>query len=448
MKRLNRFAACALLAAGLASAAPAQETLVLTLEDSVRLALAQNPFYQATQQKVRAAESAVDEAAGRFFPSLNGQGQYTLDEKLFVLEFPSFIPGQPPQRVSIDFTKNYQFGLSFSLPLFTGGRLVSGFKQARYGLEAAAEGVKQSRQETIYNVKQAFYGYLLAKKFVEVSEEAVGLAEKHSANVKSLYEVGMASRFDLLRSEVQVANLKPQLIRARNGLRTSELGLKTLLGLDLNRAVEIRGDLAAPPVECDAAESEAQALAARPELSQLRYQSRMAAELVKIARSTALPTLAIAGTYNVWGDRFSFRRGTWQSYYTVNLVLTVPIFNGFSVRSQVGQSQAALRELDWNQKGLAEMVKFEVRQALLNYQQAKESLLSQEKNVEEAQESVRIAELNFSEGLATSLDVSSAQVALAQARTNYSQAQYDYVMALAQLDKARGVDDNIPRETE
>jgi len=224
--------------------------------------------------------------------------------------------------------------------------------------------------------------------------------------------------------------------------------LKTLLGLDLNRAVEIRGDLAAPPVECDAAESEAQALAARPELSQLRYQSRMAAELVKIARASALPTLAVAGTYNVWGDRFSFRRGTWQSYYTINLVLTVPIFNGFSVRSQVGQTQAALRELDWNQKGLAEMVKFEVRQALLNFQQAKESLLSQEKNVEEAQESVRIAELNFSEGLATSLDVSSAQVALAQARTNYAQAQYDYVMALAQLDKARGVDDNVPREME
>jgi outer membrane protein TolC len=84
------------------------------------------------------------------------------------------------------------------------------------------------------------------------------------------------------------------------------------------------------------------------------------------------------------------------------------------------------------------MVKFEVQEAILNLQQAKESLLSQEKNVEQAQEAVRIAELNYSEGLATNLDVSSALVALSQARTNYSQALYDYALALAQLEKAIG----------
>ncbi len=446
--RPSRFAVCLVFLAGLAGAVSAQETLVLTLEDSVRLALAQNPFHQASQQKVQAARSLVNEAAAGFFPTLNGQGLYTLDEKLFVLEFPSFIPGQPAQRISVDFTKDYQFSLSFALPLFTGGRLVSGFKQARYNLDAAQEAVKQSRQDTIFNVKKAFYGYLLATKFVAVSEEAVALADKHYANVKNLYDVGMASKFDLLRSEVQVANLKPQLIRARNGLRASELGLKTLLGLDLARSVEIRGELTAQAVECDAAASEAQALAARPELAQLQFQSRMAGEMVKMARASALPILAIGGNYNFWADQFSFRRGTWQSYYSINLVLTVPIFNGFSVQAQVGQSKALLKELEWNRKGLAEMVKYEVQEALLNFQQAKESLLSQEKNVEQAQESVRIAELNFSEGLATSLDVSSAQVALAQARTNYAQAQYDYVVSLAQLDKAKGSDGYQTGETD
>ncbi|MCX6570480.1 MAG: efflux RND transporter permease subunit [Candidatus Aminicenantes bacterium] len=142
----------------------------------------------------------------RFLPTLNAQGQDTLDEKLFVLEFPSFIPGEPPQRISIDFTKNYQMSLAFSLPLFAGDRLVAGYKQANYNLQASRETVRLSEQETIFNVKRSFYGYLLAREFSAVAQEALDLAEKFRVNVKNLYEVGMASRFDLLRSEVQVAN--------------------------------------------------------------------------------------------------------------------------------------------------------------------------------------------------------------------------------------------------
>jgi outer membrane protein TolC len=95
--------------------------------------------------------------------------------------------------------------------------------------------------------------------------------------------------------------------------------------------------------------------------------------------------------------------------------------------------------MDYAQKGLEEAVKLEVQQSVLNLRQARESLLSQERNIEEAQEAVRIAELNFAEGLATNLDVSSAQVALSQARTNHAQALYDYALALAELEKAAGV---------
>jgi outer membrane protein TolC len=98
-----------------------------------------------------------------------------------------------------------------------------------------------------------------------------------------------------------------------------------------------------------------------------------------------------------------------------------------------------IREMELTKKGLEETIRFEVRQAILNLSEARESLLSQEKNVEQAQESLRIAELNFSEGLATTLDVSSAQAALTQAKTNYSQALYDYVVSLAELDKAMGM---------
>jgi len=420
------------------SAQETQPAIVLTIDDAIALALRQNPFHLATQEKVYQARSQVRQAVAGFLPTLNASGSDTLEEKLFVLEFPSMVPGEPPQRISIDFTKDYQMAFSFGLPLFAGGRLTAGYKQANLGLKASQESVRLSEQETVFNAKRAFYGYLLAKEFSGVADEALALAEKFMTNVRNLHEVGMASKFDLLRSEVQVANLKPQAIRARNSVEVAALGLKTVCGIDLNTPVVVKGELAAPALDAVSEAIVEEALAERPELRQLDYQRLMAGQSLKIARGSMLPTLALGGAYNVWGDALNFRKGTWQNYYTINLSLSLPIFNGFEARARIGQSKAMIRELDLTRQGLSEAIAFEVRQAVLNNSQARETLLSQEKNVEQAREAVRIAELNYAEGLATNLDVSTAQVALSQARTNYSQALYDCVISQAQLEKAVG----------
>jgi outer membrane protein len=428
------------LAMGLAALAGQETptTVVLTLDEAVATALRQNPFHQASQEKVAQARAQVRQAASGFLPTLNAQGTDTLDEKLFVLEFPSLVPGQPPQRFSIDFTRDYQMALSFGLPLFTGGRLTAGYKQAGYGLQATQEAVRLSEQETVFDVKRAFYTYLLAKEFSTVADESLALAEGFRNNVKNLYDVGMASKFELLLAEVQVTNLKPPSIRARNGIEVAALNLKTVLGIPLDTPIEVKGELVSPPLDpvTEAVVEEAQAQ--RPELRQLDYQRLMAGEMLKMARGSAMPTLAIGGIYNLWSDRLMFRKVDWQNYYTISLSLSIPLFNGFDTLAKVGQSKAAIREIEWNRKGLAEMISFEVKQAVLNRTQARETLLSQEKNVEQAREAVRIAELNYSEGLATNLDVLTAQVGLRQASTNYSQALYDCVMSDAQLEKALG----------
>ena len=181
-----------------------------------------------------------------------------------------------------------------------------------------------------------------------------------------------------------------------------------------------------------------EAQAQRPEIRQLDYQRMMAGEMLKMARGAALPSLAIGGIYNLWSDKLNFQKAAWQNYYTISLSLSIPLFNGFDTLAKIGQSKAAIREIEWNRKGLAEMISLEVKQAVLNRNQARETLLSQEKNVEQAREAVRIAELNYGEGLATNLDVLTAQVGLRQASTNYSQALYDCVISDAQLEKAIG----------
>ncbi len=425
---------------GQATAGRAQEEkITLTLEKSISLALSQNPYYLASQERVDAASSRVREAAAQFFPSLNAQALHNLDEKVFVLEFPSFIPGGRPQRVAVDFTRDYQFSLNFSLPLFTGGRLSSGYRSAKYNLMSSEEAVRQTSQETVFNVKRGFYNYLLTKELVKVSEEALDLAEKLLQNVKNMAEVGMASRLDLLRGEVRVANLKPPVIQAKNNVALAEISLKTLLGLDVSQPVDIVGKVTYEPVEVNLDESLAKALANRPELNQLDYQKKMASEMARIARADYFPTIAISGNYNYWADFLNFKRDNWQNFYSFNLVLNIPIFNGLSTPARVAESKALIRELEFNQKGLINTIKFEVQSAFLTLNQAQESLLSQEKNIDAARESVRVAELNYAEGLVTILDVGSAQVALSEAQINYLRAMYDYVISLAQLEKAMGL---------
>ena len=227
------------------------------------------------------------------------------------------------------------------------------------------------------NVKRGFYNYLLAKQLVGVSEEALALAEKTLQNVKNMFEVGIASRLDLLRAEVRAANLKPPLIQARNNVAVAELSLKTLLGLDVAQPVDVVGEMTYEPVDINLEESLAKAVENRPELSQLQYQKQMAGEMIKIARADYLPTIALSGSYTTWADKFVFAKNSWQDFYTFNLVLSVPIFNGLQTSAKVAESQAQIREIEFTEKGLINNIKFEVQAAYLTLTNAKEALLSQ-----------------------------------------------------------------------
>jgi outer membrane protein TolC len=408
-----------------------------------RLALSQNPFYLASQERIDAAQARVRQAAAQFFPSLSAQGQQNLDEKVFVLEFPSFVPGGSPQRVAMDFTKDYQFSLALTLPLFTGGRLTSGYRSARFSYLSSQESSRQTTNETVFNVKRGYYNYLLAQELVGIAEEALALAEKTLQNVKNMFEVGMASRLDLLRAEVRVANLKPPLIQARNNVAVAELSLKTLLGLDVTQPVEVSGEMTYAPVEIDLEESLTKAVQNRPELSQLQYQKHMAGEMIKMAKADYLPNIALSGSYSTWADRFAFTKNNWQSFYSVNLVLSIPLFNGLQTPAKVAESQAQIREIEFTEKGLINNIKFEVQSAYLTLNNAREALLSQGKSIDAAQESVRVAELNYSEGLITITDLGAAQVALSEARINYLRALHEYTVSLAQLEKAVGLSWNV-----
>ena len=127
----------------------------------------------------------------------------------------------------------------------------------------------------------------------------------------------------------------------------------------------------------------------------------MAGEMIKIAKADDLPTIAVSGNYNYWADHFAFGKNNWESFYSFNLVLNIPIFNGFQTPAKVAEAQATIREIDLTQKGLVNNIKFEVQAAYLTLNHARESLAVPGEEHRAAQESVRVAELNYGEGLIT-----------------------------------------------
>ena len=209
MKRIAALIACLAVLAALPARWPrrpgqAQETLTLTLDDSIRLALRQNPFYLAEKAKEDGASAVVREAVSGFFPSLNAQGTDVLDKKVFSITFPSFYPGraadQGQDRLHPDLPVHPELqpaplrrrpadvGLS-SRPTST---------CSRPRKASACPSRRPSTTSRRPSTASCWRGPSWTSP-----PEAVDLAEKHVKNVQNLYDVGMASKFDLLRSEVQ-----------------------------------------------------------------------------------------------------------------------------------------------------------------------------------------------------------------------------------------------------
>lgn len=415
------------------------EKFELTLADSVRIALEKNPNILAMKKRIESAKSQEQEALSSFLPKLDLSAMKTVEEKLFTIEIPSFIPGQPPTVARFDFTKDYQYTIRMTQTIFTGGKLISSYNQAKLNLNLNEEIDNQTRQDLIFEVKKAYYGVLLSKEILKVSEDALSLAEKHLERTKKLVEAGIASRLDLLRAEVQVANLRPQVIRARNVAELTEEGLKTLLGLQPDDEIVLKEGFGYKPLEIDEEKLLSLALEKRPEINQIKIQRRMAREMLKLAWASYIPNVAVVGDFNWRADRFSFAKGALENYYTLNLVLTLPLFDGFSREAKLSQSKAELERIEYILKGAEQGISLDVKNAILSLKEAEESYESQKTNVTQAEEAVRVAELNYEEGLATYLDVLSAHMALTEAKMNLAQALYNYHVALVKIEKAVAV---------
>ena len=437
----------------------AQEPKALTLEESIEIAKESNLTLQTAEENLKAAEAQVRAALGGLLPRVTANGNYTYfkDVQKSVIRadggfgFP--MPGggmneMPTPRtdneadlIELEFGAhhNVQGTVNLTQPIFAWGRYYFGYQAAKLNYEATQRDVNAAYNQLRLDVSEAFYGALVAQEFVRVAQQSVSLVEEQLAIAEASLEAGAATNFDVLRAKVQLANAQSTLIRAENGVRNAKNAYKTVLNIPLAADVTVNGTLAIPAdhqmLSLNLDELIQQALKNRPEVHRTQLSEQAARKQIDIAKTRRLPDLGLFSNYQIsQNERLTEMNRIWSVGFQIN----IPIFDGFATSAAVQQTESVLKQVELGGKQLKAGVEFEVRAAYLNLLGAQTLIEVQREAVAQAQESVRIANLQFQNGIITTVALTDTQLALTQAEVNRLQAHHDYVVGLARLEKSVG----------
>lgn len=421
----------------------AQQRLNLSLEQSIEIALKRSKSLLIAEEKLREAEARVGEARAGFFPQLSMKSSYTrLDVAPYItmakfrLPFP--IPGMP-RKITIGDDENYAAILSLQQPLFTGFKLLNGYKMAQYGAEAEEYNFQKAKSELIFKVKEAYYGVLKAQEFKRVSEGAVQQMKAHLQDLENMYKVGLIAKNDLLKAQVQLSNVELMLIRATNAVKMAKTAFCSLLGVPLDTEVTLESQLEYQPMDSIKLEDAIhQALRDRPELKAMEYSLKAAEKAVALAKSSWLPNIFLIGNYNYKRPNRELERRFYKSW-DVTLAVQINIWDWGSIYYQTSQAKHRLRQLQEAYEQLQDGIVLEVIQSHLSLTEAQQKLQVTKKNVGQAEENYRVTREKFKQGMVTNTELLDAQTLLTKAKVDYINALADYNIAKASLIKAMGI---------
>jgi TolC family type I secretion outer membrane protein len=417
----------------------AEPPQTLTLQDCLDLALRQNPSILKAKEEIRRTRGLIVETRAQAIPQITASGTSQMRDRRTIDTFPGstniFKNQEQPWNAQVE----------VSQLVYSGGRVTAALRAAKLSDQIAALGFQSAVANTILDVRKAFYQILLNRAQVEVREQSVKLLDEQLRDAQSRFDVGSVPRFNVLRAEVELANAKPPLIRAQNDLRLSKESLVKLLAIDSSggtnefTAINFDGKLVYEHRDWQLPTALQQALDHRPELLQAERQVGIAKATVDVASAGYKPELSVFGNYG-WHDKtFSDEADATREGWTVGANVSWALFDGMLTHGKVTQARAQLQEANLDYADTRRQVELEVRQAYSDYLQTLELIEAQKKTVEEAAESLRLAEARFRAGTGTQLEVLSAQTALTDARSNEIQALHDYNVAIATLERVSGV---------
>lgn len=410
----------------------------LTLQQAIETGLANNPEIAAARWETTAAKTRYNQAVGERLPRLGAGGGYTryLDEQRLL---PPGLPGDPT-LLSRDI---FFADAVITLPLFTGGKLVNRVKAAELLQQSAQHHFLRSREELVFNISSTFFTILAQHHVIASLEFSCTTLEEHVKRIDALIIAQKAATVDRLRTEVQLANVRQQLVREKNLMTIQRRALANFLGMEENIDENlIQGELEfkEKPGIPEFDSSLFAALKKRNDYLAARKSLEAQARKVDVAEAGYVPSVSLRGSYGV---RLAAgqTRGTGDGSGDVGgvgLAMEIPIFEGGKVRAGINEQRANLASIQERLHAIELHIRLEVQTALSNMQSAEEQLEAILKSVDQAKESLRIEQQKYNLGKGAIVDVLDAQNALLESETTYYRVLAELHTAQAQLKLAKG----------
>lgn len=414
-------------------------TLELDLDETIQRALLTNPNVKIAEYNRKAAKadySAAKSARGISI-SINhdsSRGGYA-DNQYDVVTGASL-----GKRIG----NNHSNSITASLPIFTGGQLQGQIGQAKANYRSMLSAEEQAYIEMKETATNGYFTMLDAGNMKTLCQESVDRLQAHLDNVIAQYNVGIVARADVLRSEVELANAKQDLISAENGYDVAEATLNNIIGTPLSTTLVLKDTLQYVPYDNDMAYCLAYSEEHRPELKQAEYGVDAAEAALVVARSGHMPKVsAVAGNY--WGGTDNSNwPGDDNDHWSVGVTASMNIFDSGVTWSKIHAAQENLAKAKETQRQVKDAVELEVRTDYLGMREAEKRISTTQVAVAQAEEDYHIAVVRYQAGVGTNIDVMDAQVALTEAKTNYVKALYDYNTSKAALNTSMGVGVPVP----
>lgn len=414
----------------------AQDTLRITLEEAVRIALSDNPTIKVAGQEIQLKKEARREAYSGLFPEASLVGSYSR-----AIKKQSFAMMGEVMEVGTDNT--YSGGLSVSLPIFAPA-LYKSINLTTTDVKLAVEKARSSRLDMINQVTKAFYQLLLAQDSYNVLLKSYKQSEDNYQVVKAKYDQGAVSEYDKISAEVQMRSLKPTVVSARNGVNLANLQLKVLMGMESDANVAIEGNLKDYEMSMFTRQAMPRPnnLVNNSTLKQLELNALQLKQTLKLQYTNFMPTLSTTFQYmyTSMNDNFKFREYDWRPYSTIGLSLSIPLFKGSNF-TQLKQTRIQMKQLAENRINTERQLTMQATSYLDNMAASTEQVVSNKEAVHQAEKGRLIAEKRYEVGKGTILELNSSEVALTETQLTYNQSIYDYLVSKADLDLVLGVDE-------
>ena len=419
-------------------AAQPEQKLVLSLEQALEIALSENPTIKIADQQIEIKRYAKQGTYASLYPQNDATASYqrVIKKQTMSMDF-----GGQTQTIKVGSDNSFNGGVTLGMPVVN-AQLWQSLKVSALDVELAVEQARSSRIDMVEQVTKAYYGILLAKQSQDLYQSVYDNAVENNDIVKKKFDVGAVSEYDLIRSNVSVQNALPNVIEAEYTVTLALWQLKALLGIDLQREIDVTGSLMDYVHVLDKSYDISQLnLENNSTLKQLDMQEQMLEHAVKITKLANVPSLSVSAAYlytALGNDGKFFKKEAWNPYSYAGLQLNIPIFAGNKRRAATREARLNLANLQLQRENVERQLRVGIVQYLNNMQSSVKKYHASAATVDQAQRGYDIAVKRYDVGRGTLVDIDNSQVALTQAELQRNQSIYNFLTAKVSLDKVLG----------